>query len=82
MNYVAYYRVSMQKQSLGLDAQRNAVFNFINNDEANNNLISEYQEKESGKNNSRKELINAINECKQKNATLLISKLDRLSRNI
>ena len=48
MNYIAYYRVSTQKQSLGLDAQRNAVYNFINNDEANH-LISEYQEKESGK---------------------------------
>lgn len=81
MNYIAYYRVSTQKQSLGLDAQKNAVYNFINKDEANN-LISEYQEKESGKCNSRKELINAINECKQINATLIISKLDRLSRNI
>ena len=81
MNYIAYYRVSTQKQSLGLDAQRNAVYNFINSDEANN-LISEYQEKESGKCNQRKELINAINECKQRNAILIISKLDRLSRNI
>ncbi len=81
MNYIAYYRVSTQKQSLGLDAQRNAVYNFINSDEANN-LIAEYQEKESGKCNHRKELINAINECKQKKATLVISKLDRLSRNI
>ena len=81
MNYVAYYRVSTQKQSLGLDAQRNAVYNFISNDEANN-LISEFQEKESGKCNSRKELINAINECKHKNATLVISSLSRLSRNI
>lgn len=81
MNYIAYYRVSTQKQSLGLDAQRNAVYNFIKSDEANN-LISEYQEKESGKCNQRKELINAINECKQRNAILIISKLDRLSRNI
>lgn len=81
MKYIAYYRVSTSKQSLGLDAQRNAVCNFINSDEANI-LISEYQEKESGKCNHRKELNNAINECKQKNATLVISKLDRLSRNI
>jgi DNA invertase Pin-like site-specific DNA recombinase len=81
MNYVAYYRTSTQRQSLGIVAQRNAVCNFINSDEANI-LISEYQEKESGKCNHRKELNNAINECKQKNATLVISKLDRLSRNI
>ena len=81
MKYIAYYRVSTQKQSLGLEAQKNAVCSFINSDEANI-LISEYQEKESGKCNQRKELINAINECKQRNATLVISKLDRLSRNI
>lgn len=81
MKYIAYYRVSTQKQSLGLEAQKNAVCNFINSDEANM-LIAEYQEKESGKCNQRKELINAISECKQKNATLVISKLDRLSRNI
>ena len=81
MKYIAYYRVSTQKQSLGLEAQKNAVCSFINSDEANM-LISEYQEKESGKCNQRKELLNAISECKQKNATLVISKLDRLSRNI
>lgn len=81
MKFIAYYRVSTKKQSLGLEAQRNAVSNFIKTDEANM-LIAEYQEKESGKCNQRKELLNAINECKQRNATLVISKLDRLSRNI
>ena len=64
-----------------MEAQKNAVCSFMNSDEANM-LISEYQEKESGKCNQRKELLNAISECKQKNATLVISKLDRLSRNI
>ena len=79
--FIAYYRVSTNKQNLGLDAQRNSVLNYIANDEANN-LIAEYSEKESGKNNQRKELANAINHCISTNSTLIISKLDRLSRNI
>jgi DNA invertase Pin-like site-specific DNA recombinase len=79
--FIAYYRVSTNKQNLGLDAQRNSVLNYIANDEANN-LIAEYSEKESGKNNQRKELSNAINHCISTNSTLIISKLDRLSRNI
>ena len=79
--FVAYYRVSTNRQNLGLDAQRNSVHQFISNDEANI-LIGEYSEKESGKHNQRKELNNAINHCISTNSTLIISKLDRLSRNV
>lgn len=81
MNYIAYYRTSTSKQQLGIVAQRNAVLNFINTD-SSNILIAEFEEKESGKNNNRKALVEAINECKKNNAKLVISKLDRLSRNI
>ena len=81
MNYIAYYRTSTSKQQLGIVAQRNAVLNFINTDNSNK-LIAEFEEKESGKNNNRKALVEAINECKKNNAKLVISKLDRLSRNI
>lgn len=80
-DYIAYYRVSTQKQGrsgLGLDAQQSAVKNFLNSDDK---LISEYKDVESGKNNDRPNLMAAIEECKQKEATLLIAKLDRLSRN-
>lgn len=65
MNYIAYYRTSTSKQQLGIVAQRNAVLNFINTD-SSNKLIAEFEEKESGKNNNRKALVEAINECKQK----------------
>ena len=81
MNYIAYYRTSTSKQQLGIVAQRNAVLNFITTDNSNK-LIAEFEEKESGKNNNRKALVEAINECKKNNAKLIISKLDRLSRNI
>lgn len=80
MNYVAYYRVSTQKQNLGLDAQRTAVKNYLSS--VGGSLIAEFSEKETGKNNRRSELMKAISECKAKNAVLVIAKLDRLSRNV
>jgi len=81
--YVAYYRISTQKQEnsgLGLDAQKTAVHNFINFN--GNKLISEFVETESGKNNNRPQLQKALQLCREKNATLIIAKLDRLSRNV
>lgn len=80
--FIAYYRVSTQEQGksgLGLDAQRHAVAQHI----GNNELIAEYTEVESGKQSkNRPQLIAAMNECKTKKATLVIAKLDRLSRNV
>ncbi|QTY25972.1 recombinase family protein [Flavobacterium sp. CS20] len=79
--FIAYYRVSTHKQGisgLGLKSQKTAVMNFIQPD---NILLNEYTDIESGKKNNRPNLMQAIEECKQTNATLLIAKLDRLSRN-
>ena len=78
--YVAYYRVSTAKQGisgLGLDAQRAAVATFIK--EAP--LQVEFMEVESGKKNQRPKLADAIAAAKCHGATLVIAKLDRLSRN-
>ena len=80
MKYIAYYRVSTKRQNLGLDAQRKTVLDYIST--VNGILINSYEEKESGKNNARLELHKAITECKKNNATLVIAKLDRLSRNV
>ncbi len=80
-NYIAYYRVSTQKQGtsgLGLQAQQNTVKNYIG---GSNVLLGEYIEIESGKNDKRIELQKAISDAKSNNATLVIAKLDRLSRN-
>jgi DNA invertase Pin-like site-specific DNA recombinase len=81
--FIAYYRVSTQKQNasgLGLEAQKASVLNYIAHN--GNKIISEFTEIESGKNNFRPELQKAINLCKEQNAILVIAKLDRLSRNL
>jgi DNA invertase Pin-like site-specific DNA recombinase len=77
--YVAYYRVSTKRQSLGLEAQKSVVKDFVNGDAI---IIDEYVEKESGKNDKRIELNKAIQKAKSEKATLVIAKLDRLSRNV
>jgi DNA invertase Pin-like site-specific DNA recombinase len=77
--YVAYYRVSTRKQDLGLDAQQMAVETYLAHN--GGQLVATFAEKESGKNDKRLELTKALRECRQQKATLIIAKLDRLSRN-
>jgi len=79
--FIAYFRVSTKEQGksgLGLQAQKTMVDNFINE---NDQIIAEFTDIESGKNNHRQNLLEAIQLSKKTGATLLIAKLDRLSRN-
>jgi DNA invertase Pin-like site-specific DNA recombinase len=79
--YVSYYRVSTKRQGvsgLGLDAQRDAVRRFV----CGGDLIAEFEEVESGKRDDRPALDAALRECRLRGATLLIAKLDRLSRSV
>jgi DNA invertase Pin-like site-specific DNA recombinase len=79
--YVAYYRVSTTKQGesgLGLEAQRNTVHRYCHDGK----LAGEFTEVESGKNDERPQLEGAIQAAKKHKATLVIAKLDRLSRNL
>ncbi|OGX82201.1 recombinase family protein [Hymenobacter coccineus] len=79
-SYVAYLRVSTQKQGqsgLGLAAQRAAVAAFAPGAQ----VLAELVEVESGKQNRRPQLAAAMALAKAQGATLLIAKLDRLSRN-
>lgn len=81
MSYVAYYRVSTDRQGrsgLGLEAQREAVERFAGKDQ----ILAEYTEVESGKKNDRPQLAAAMRHAKQSGAVLLIAKLDRLARNV
>lgn len=80
---ITYYRVSTQKQGdsgLGLDAQKEAVLHFAGANEYE--LYKEFIEIESGRSNKRPVLQLALDTCKADNATLLIAKLDRLSRSV
>lgn len=79
--YVTYLRVSTTKQGsdgLGIDAQRAAVSRFVG---SNGTIYKEFVEVESGGKDERPELLLAIQEARVSKATLLIAKLDRLSRN-
>ena len=79
--FIAYLRVStvgQGKSGLGLDAQRNAVRGFLNG--GTWKLLAEVVEVESGKRNDRPKLAEAMALCRLHGATLLVAKLDRLSR--
>lgn len=81
MRFVAYYRVSTAKQGasgLGLEAQQAACIALARS--KGGIIIRAFTEVESGKNNERIELARAMREASITGATLLIAKLDRLSR--
>src|SRR6516165_8996913 len=81
--FVAYFRVSTDRQGksgLGLEAQREAVMNYLNG--GNWQLVGEFTEVESGKRSDRPQLAAALAACKRHKAKLVIAKLDRLSRNL
>ena len=67
-NFVAYTRVSTEGQGIGLDAQMA--------------IINAWSEKASGKNLNRPVLKQALDMCRQSGATLIVAKLDRLSRDV
>ena len=86
-NAVAYFRVSTSRQGasgLGLEAQRQAVMNYLNG--RGETLLGEFTEIETGKGanalDKRPELRRALELCRRSDATLLIAKLDRLARNV
>ncbi len=82
MKFVIYLRVSTDRQGksgLGLEAQRNAVADYVS---GKGEIAAEYVEIESGKKNDRTQLVRALAEAKRIGAVLLIAKLDRLARNV
>lgn len=81
--YVAYYRVSTMQQGrsgLGLEAQRSDVQRFVA--VQSGKVIAEYQEVESGKKADRPQLARALERCKLTRSTLVVAKLDRLTRDV
>ena len=84
---VAYYRVStrqQQRSGLGIEAQRGTVARFA---EAENlTIIAEYVEAETGKGadalERRPQLAAALAQARTAKCCVLVSKLDRLSRDV
>ncbi len=80
--FVTYLRVSTAQQGrsgLGLDAQQEACRAYLAS-VPSAVLVNEYIEVESGKRNDRPKLAQALAEARAYGATLLIAKMDRLSR--
>lgn len=83
MKFVAYYRVSTEKQGksgLGLEAQRESVLKHV--EQEGGTLVQEYSDVISGASESREQLEAALRRCEREKATLIISKLDRLARQL
>lgn len=80
MKYVAYYRLSKKSEGrgLGIDAQESIIRHYYKDD-----IVKEFYEVKSAKNiTGRPILQEAITYCKKHGYTLIVAKLDRLSRNV
>ena len=78
--YVAYYRVSTSKQTIGLQAQKTMVKAYLKDQWP---PIKSFTEKESGKcDKNRPQLQMALEYCIQHRATLVVATLSRLSRDL
>ncbi|KZB52428.1 recombinase family protein [Thalassospira xiamenensis] len=84
--YVIYKRVStvdQGKSGLGLEAQSRDIAIYLDTYSPEPfEVVGEYVDVLSGKNDDRPELIKAIDQAKRDKATLLVAKLDRLSRKV
>lgn len=77
--YAGYLRIStrgQQQSGLGIESQRATISAHING-----NPVKEFVECESGRRNDRPELSRALAYCRRTGSTLIIARLDRLSRN-
>ena len=80
-NYVSYLRQSTKKQSLsnlGIEAQREIIQKHLGQIKP----IAEFVETESVRKSDRPKLAEALELCRKTKSTLIVAKLDRLSRNV
>jgi DNA invertase Pin-like site-specific DNA recombinase len=81
--FVCYYRVSTARQGrsgLGLDSQRQAVAAYLNGGDWS--IVAEFTEVESGRNSERPALDKALAAARLHRASLVVSKVDRLTRSV
>jgi len=75
---VAYYRESTSDQLLGISAQKEIVRKFCESNSVE--IVSEFEEHESGKRNDRPILSVALSETVKSGAYLIVARIDRLTR--
>src|SRR6202012_1948197 len=81
--FVAYFRVSTGRQGksgLGLEAQREAVKTYLNGGDWQ--IVADFTEVESGKKPDRPALEQALAAARLHRASLVVSKVDRLTRRV
>ena len=81
--FVAYFRVSTGRQGksgLGIEAQREAVKTYLNGGDWQ--IVGEFTEVESGKRSDRPALEQALAAARLHRASLVVSKVDRLTRSV
>ena len=81
--FLAYYRVSTGKQGnsgLGIEAQRQAVANYLNGGDWR--IVGEFVEVESGRRSDRPELDKALAAARVRQVPLVVAKVDRLTRSV
>lgn len=87
MKVVIYHRVSTKRQGesgLGLEAQQRDTDLFLSHYATDHEVLETFIDVRSGKGslNDRPTLKAAVELCKQTGATLLVAKVDRLSRDV
>ena len=75
MLLISEYR---HNDKVGLQAQQEIIRNYLSGEEP----IAEFIEIESGRKTQRPKLHEALELCKKMKATLIVAKMDRLSRNV
>jgi len=78
--FVSYLRTSTTDQSLGIEAQRATVTQFVA--ARGGRIVGCFEEQESGARSDRPQLDAALAHARDRGATLLVAKLDRLSRDV
>ena len=83
LRYIAYYRVSTGRQGrsgLGIEAQRETVKRFLAAEGGGWPPLQSFTETESGRRSDRPQLTKALAACRAHGATLVVAKVDRLTR--
>jgi DNA invertase Pin-like site-specific DNA recombinase len=83
MKVISYIRVSSTRQGksgLGMEAQMSAIYSFCGNEGME--IIGNFQDVDSGAKDNRRGLENALQVAKEEGATIVVAKLDRLSRDV